>query len=397
MILRHLDVKPAGQADLRCDAGRVCIIISSLMGKYRMDRCLAAILLLAAVPSAAQEAEVPSVTIAAVGDMMIGSWGGDLIGEHGPTYPFVGVADLIREADVATGNLEGPHCTTGEEMSKTYTYRMPPDWLDAFQWAGFDVVSVANNHAMDFGPGCFLESIAEIEKRGMLVCGGGPNITEGNTPAVVERNGISVAVLGYSATFPKEAWAGEDTPGTIFPKREHVIHAVRQAKRDHDVVVVHFHWGAQGRTDPKDYQVDLAHLVIDNGADLVLGHHAHVLLGVEAYKGKLVFYGLGNFTFASYSETARTSVIARVTLDKGGRFVEADVVPINVYNIEVDLQPVPRPGHGSTIVELRVKSELIEGGIPAVILDDGSILLPEQAAAHDQPEADPRLSLFGTL
>ena len=330
--------------------------------------------------------EPPSVTIVGVGDMMIGSWGGDLIRQHGHTYPFLRVADLIRQADVATGNLEGPHCTTGEAMAKTYTYRMPPEWLDGFSWAGFDVVTVANNHAMDFGPECFLEGIAEIEKRGIRVCGGGPDIAAGNRPAVVERNGISVAVLGYSATFPEEAWATERTPGTIFPRREHVIEAVRRADRDHDVVVVHFHWGAQGRADPKPYQVELAHLVIDHGADLVFGHHAHVLLGVEAYKGKLIFYGLGNFTFASYSETARTAAIARVTLDGAGDLVRADVVPLNVYNIEVDLQSVPRPADPSTLTELRVKSELIEGGVPAVILDDGSVRLPDQAVVSGGSE-----------
>jgi len=393
MIPRAGVVNQLSLADLCSAARRVCTIIVNLM----RTRWLFVIVMIVAAPCAAQEMEAPSVTIAGVGDMMIGSWGGDLIGVHGPNYPFLKVVDLVRAADVATGNLEGPHCTTGEEMTKSYTYRMPPSWLDGFRWAGFDVVSVANNHAMDFGPECFLENVAEIEERGMLVCGGGSDIADGNRPAVIERNGITIAVLGYSATFPEEAWATDQSPGTIFPKKEHVIEAVRLAKQKHDVVVVHFHWGAQGRVDPKEYQVTLAHLVIDHGADVVFGHHAHVLLGVEAYKGKLVFYGLGNFTFASYSETARSSIMARVTVDGDGRLVAADVVPLNVYNIEVDLQPVPHGAPMSVLAELRVKSELIEGGVPAVILDDGSVLLPEQAAARRLPPIDPSLSLFGSL
>jgi poly-gamma-glutamate synthesis protein (capsule biosynthesis protein) len=349
------------------------------------SRLIAGLLLLAA-PWAAQAEESETVTILGVGDMMVGSWGGELIARYGINYPFLKVADLVGAADVATGNLEGPHCTTGEAMAKSYTYRMPPAWLDGIRRAGFDVISVANNHAMDFGPDCFRETVAEVENRGMLVCGGGDTIADGNRPAVIERNGISVAVLGYSTTFPEESWATESTPGSIFPYRDQVIDAVRQASQNHDVVAVHFHWGEQERIDPKEYQVKLAHLVIDHGADVVFGHHAHVLLGIEAYKGKLIFYGLGNFTFASYSETARTAAMARVTLDARGDLVRADVVPLNVYNIVTDLQPVPLPADPTILQELRVKSELIDGGIPAVILADGSIHLSGgDEAAPDQP------------
>jgi poly-gamma-glutamate synthesis protein (capsule biosynthesis protein) len=318
-----------------------------------------------------------SVTISAVGDMMIGSWSGDLLREHGPTYPFVRVAPYLQGSDVATGNLEGPHCTTGTADTKTYTYRMAPQLLDGYAWAGFDVLSLANNHAMDFGPQCMLENIAEIRKRGMEVCGGGADIDEAHEPTVIVRNGLSIAFLCYSTTFPESAWATPEQPGTAFPERNRLIRSVRSAAAEHDVVVVQFHWGEQGRTSPKDYQVGLAHLVVDNGADLVLGHHAHVLLGVEAYKGKLIFYGLGNFTFASFAETAKTSVIALVTLDDQGNLVRGEVMPINVDNHQVELQPIPLPGDPEVLSELRDASAMIgRGTTPPEIDDEGTIHLP---------------------
>jgi len=344
-----------------------------------MRKYLPFILLLAAFPGAADETSEPPavVRIVAVGDMMIGSWSGDLLHEHGSSYPFLRTASYLQDAEIATGNLEGPHCTVGTAEVKEYTYRMPPELLDGYAWAGFDVLSVGNNHAMDFGPECFLENIAEIRKRGMEICGGGRNVDEANQPAVIERKGIKVAFLGYSTTFPEEAWAGPDTAGTAFPKRGRLIQAVRSAAAENDLVVVQFHWGAQGRSDPKDYQVALAHLVIDHGADLVIGHHAHVLLGVEAYKGKLIFYGLGNFTFASFAERAKTSVIASVTLDRHGDLVRAEVVPINVNNHEVELQPVPLPGDPAILSELRRVSAMIERETTLpVIEDDGTIHLP---------------------
>ena len=327
-----------------------------------------------AVPAAPVESG--AVTIVAVGDMMIGNWGEELVGKNGPEYPFRKVADYLQQADIATGNLEGPHCSQGQAMKKKYTFRMKPEHLAGYRWAGFDVLTVGNNHAMDFGADCFLETLENLKKGGMAACGGGPNLAKANSPAVVERKGIRVAFLGYSATYPKEAWATPSRPGTVFPERSRLINAVSKAASSNDLLVVHFHWGGEGRQDPKDYQKDLAHLAIDNGADLVIGHHPHVLQGVESYQGRLIFYSLGNFTFASYSQRARTSALVQVTLDRKGNLVRGQVVPLNVYNYEVHLQPVPLPGDPVILGEIRKISGMIGTGKAAIIEKDGAIRIP---------------------
>ena len=104
--------------------------------------------------------------------------------------------------------------------------------------------------------------------------------------------------------------------------------------------MVSFHWGGEALTEPKDYQRRLARQAIDAGAQVVIGHHPHVLQGVEFYKGGVIYYSLGNFAFGSYSKTARTSALARITL-KGSEVIKAEILPLNVYNQEVFFQPRP--------------------------------------------------------
>lgn len=322
-------------------------------------------------------AEPPTVSILAVGDMMIGNWGEDLLKKNGANYPFIQVQPYIENVDIATGNLEGPHCTQGTAMDKKYVFKMPPSRLDGYKWAGFDVFTVANNHAMDYGPGCFLESLAEIEKHGMKYCGGGKDVETGNRPVVIEKNGVKVAFLGYSLTYPKEAWASADSPGTIFAEHNRLVSAVQKAAAENDLVVVQFHWGEERKQEPKDYQRDLARLAIDEGADLVMGHHPHILQGVEAYKGRLIFYSLGNFIFASYSNNSKTSAMAEVKLDKTGKLVAARMIPVNIFNYDVHLQPVPKPADSDIVAEIRRVTGMIGSGTPAVISDSGAVSLPE--------------------
>jgi len=323
-----------------------------------------------------------TVSIAAVGDCMLGNWTGVLIKKRGMHFPFDKVRWYLTSADITTGNLEGPHCTTGEaKEGKKYTFKIPPEYLDIYKQTGFDVMNLANNHILDFGSECMFETMEELGKRDIKHCGAGKNSILANQPAIMIKNGIKTAFLGYSATFPEEYWAKKDEPGTVFPYRAEVIRAVEQAAAENDAVVVHVHWGSELRSDPKEYQADLAHLLIDHGADLVLGHHPHILQGVEIYKERLIFYSLGNFTFASYSKKSKTSVIARVQFNKKGEIKSADIVPVNVYNVEVDLQPVPMPGDPAVIQELTELSRLNPYGKAARLDENGSFILNDSVSS----------------
>lgn len=139
-------------------------------------------------------------------------------------------------------------------------------------------------------------------------------------------------------TFPTEFYASTDSAGTAYPEPEFMTSTIAALEDSVAFTVVSFHWSAEKLDTPKDYQIYFAHLAIDAGADLVLGHHPHVLQGLELYKNRLIAYSLGNFAFGSYSSEAVDSIILRAYLSEDGLFY-AQCVPINVDNREVEFQP----------------------------------------------------------
>ena len=151
-------------------------------------------------------------------------------------------------------------------------------------------------------------------------------------------------------TFPEEFWAEENKPGTAFATEAVLEKAIREISQEVDQIIVSFHWGSELMSRPKEYQIQFAHKAIDLGADLVLGHHAHVLQGIELYKSRLILYGLGNFVFGSYSENAKESIIVKAYLGTAG-LLYAQIIPISVYNHKITFQPV--------ILRNKEKSEVI--------------------------------------
>jgi poly-gamma-glutamate synthesis protein (capsule biosynthesis protein) len=148
---------------------------------------------------------------------------------------------------------------------------------------------------------------------------------------------MKVAFLAYSLTFPDDFYATADSAGTAPGIFSFYRDDIAGARKEADYVVVSFHWGTEGSTIIKPYQVAAAHRAIDAGADVVIGHHPHVLQGIEHYKNGVILYSLGNYAFGTASKTAKRSVIARVILGNGVKGVE--LVPLNVLNREVHFQP----------------------------------------------------------
>lgn len=140
-------------------------------------------------------------------------------------------------------------------------------------------------------------------------------------------------------TLPVEFWATPEQCGTAYPHTGRLKQIIQKMKDETDLVVVSFHWGGELETTPKSYQQSYAHRVIDYGADLVIGHHPHVLQGLELYKGRLIAYSLGNYVFGSYSQNARVSMILQLFFDRRGPLIAAKVIPISVYNAETQFQP----------------------------------------------------------
>lgn len=281
----------------------------------------------------------PDLRVAAVGDIMLGGTAAPELARYGYDYPFKRVGDLIRGADVAFANLEGPLTDRGTAQVKEYVFRSPPQYVaPALARAGFDVVSLANNHSMDYGVEGLRDTIDALTRAGIRHAGAGVNLAAARTPAIVDARGTRVAVLAYSLTFPEEFWAGDARPGTAFGHEAQVRADVAAARRRASVVLVSFHWGREGESEPRDYQRRLGHAAIDAGAAAVLGHHPHVLQGVEQYHGGVILYSLGNFVFGSYNPDAARSVVAVLRLH-AGRVRSVALYPIDVLNTEVVFQP----------------------------------------------------------
>ncbi len=284
-------------------------------------------------------AQSSEITVSAVGDIMLGGTATPELAREGYDYPFERVLSLLRDADVTFGNLEGPLTQRGEAARKQYVFRSPPQRVaPALARAGFDVVSLANNHTMDYGFEGLRDTMQALADAGVRYAGAGENLGAARRPALLDVNGVRLAVLAYSLTFPEEFWATDDRPGTAFGHEHQVRADVAAARAQAAVVLVSFHWGQEGSAQLREYQRKLGHAAIEAGAIAVIGHHPHVLQGIERYRDGVIFYSLGNFVFGSYSADATRSAIAQLSIGDG-RVRELRLYPINVKNAEVVFQP----------------------------------------------------------
>lgn len=279
-----------------------------------------------------------NVSIVGVGDLMLGSWVTPILQREDVSYPFRGTSHYLRSGDVTIANLEAPFTTGGEPFEKKYNFKVPPELANGLKPAGISLVTLANNHIMDYGETGLLSTLETLEQLQIKYCGAGRTLAEANQPAIVQMRDKQIAFFGYSMTFPTEFYASDTTSGAAYPEPELLQQTLEAWEKHVDYTVVSFHWSAEKLEIPKDYQVHFAHLAIDSGADLVLGHHPHVLQGLEIYKNRLIAYSLGNYVFGSYSDYARDSVILKAYLNEDGLFY-AYCIPINVYNAEIEFQP----------------------------------------------------------
>lgn len=301
-------------------------------------------------------AQTEPLRVIAVGDIMLDGTARPVFAQHGYDYAFAAVKHLFTGASAVFGNLEGPLTDRGTaEQDKTYVFRSPPAPVSrALHTAGFTVVSLANNHTLDYGAEGLAQTQEALEAAGIAYTGAGRNLAEARRPVIVHAAGKTLAFLAYSVTLPEHFYAGPGKPGTAFGHEAHVRADVRAARQQADIVLVSFHWGQEGKTVLRDYQVQLGRAAIDAGAAAVLGHHPHILQGIERYRDGIILYSLGNFTFGSYSKQAQVSAIAELVFD-GHRVSALRMHPINVNNFQVEFQPKPLTGAAAD----RVVNELI--------------------------------------
>lgn len=316
----------------------------------------------------------PVYSICAVGDVMMGHRMSPFIDRHGPDYPFANVSETLVRADITIGNLEAPVGTEGvSDSTKTYSFLVPPKTLAGVKKAGFDVMCLANNHIMDFGDVALISTLDLLADAGILASGAGRDLSAARQPAIIDLNGRKIAFLSFSATLPTEFYATKTRPGTAQATPTHIQTDVEKASATADMVVVSFHWGQELRDNPKDYQKSLARLAIDSGAALVLGHHPHILQGVEVYNSGIIAYSLGNFAFGSYSPNAKTSMILNVYFDQNG-LLGAEIIPVCVDNFQVHFQTRIESGQEARAILQEVQSLSEPFGTEIVVVESRGLI-----------------------
>ena len=226
------------------------------------------------------------------------------------------VAKQLRAADFAMINLETAITTGGTPApGKQFTFRAPPSAFKALKAAGVDVVSMANNHGMDYMEGGLRDSLAAIKQTRFPVVGIGKNADAAYKPYRVTVKGNKLAIVGATQVLDDnliQAWTATDTKGGLASAKNvpRMVQAVKEARKGSDVVIVHLHWGAELQPCPLPRQKELAQQLVEAGADIIVGGHAHIPLGGGYLDGSYVHYGMGNFVFYSaHGQTAKSGVL----------------------------------------------------------------------------------------
>ena len=267
------------------------------------------------------------VTLCAVGDIGLHGDVGSLILEKGSEYPFDKVKELFGRHDLVFGNLEIPFSEHGRPFFEYETDNFHADikTADALVAAGFNIMSLANNHILECGPDSLGLSIDVLDKNNILNFGAGTTIKQARKALVVEKNDLKIGFLGYS-TKDKQS-ATDQSAGSSPIVEEFIREDIATLRPKVDVLIISLHFGLTYMDYPNDEGIALAHNVIDWGADLILGHHPHVVQGIENYNDKLIIYSLGEFLFdptqgLRYSKVAREerkrSFVFSCTLGKNG-------------------------------------------------------------------------------
>ncbi|ABX04882.1 CapA family protein [Herpetosiphon sp.] len=267
----------------------------------------------------------PKIELAVVGDIMLARSIGERILSDSPEQPFAGVRDELVNADLTIGNLETAIADAGEPAPKAYRFLAPPESVDSLSDAGFDLVSLANNHSLDWGESALSETIGLLNEAEIANVGAGMNAEQAYRPVIIEKHGLRLAFLAYvnvpveRGGFVTESWtATAEQAGLAWAEPAVIAADVAAIRPSVDHVIILLHSGYEGIDQPNEIQRSNAYAALDAGATLVLGAHPHVLQGYEARpNGQFIAWSLGNFVFDGFDGTpSLDSAILHLTLDK---------------------------------------------------------------------------------
>jgi len=236
-------------------------------------------------------------------------------GEGDFDFPFEYIGVTLREYDFMFGNLEGSVSNKGEDRGSIYSFRMDTKAIAALKKAGFDILSVANNHSADWGGEAMYDTMRRLEGAGIRYVGGGFNKPNAYRPKIIDINGTKIA---YTAFSQFESGRLENSAVLAHLNKENLRRVLKSIRNEVNIIIVSMHFGDEYKSLPNKFQESIAKFAIDEGADLVVGHHPHVVQPVEKYKNGYIAYSLGNFIFdQNFSEETMQGLLLDVLIKSG--------------------------------------------------------------------------------
>jgi len=277
--------------------------------------------------------EPRQITVLAVGDIMLDRGVEYMVkkaGNNNYYWPFLKISNYIRSADIAFGNLECPISNKGIRVGSIYSFRADPKFVKALKWAGFDIVSLANNHALDYGKVALRQTMELLKDNNIDYVGAGNNLQEALSLKVKEIKGVRIGFLAYTNLGPK-MWSKAGM--AWINNLDGLENYIKEKKKLVDVLIVSLHAGEEYKVNPTLFQINFAKTCIKAGADLIIGHHPHVIQKVERYKNGWIAYSLGNFVFdQSFSEKTMEGLVLKVIIEnKKIKEVLKEKIKINNY------------------------------------------------------------------
>lgn len=271
--------------------------------------------------------------------------------------PFKYIGTFFKDADIGHVNLETPLSSIGRHMGM---FCSSPDFAEVLKENNINIVSIANNHSFDASESGFIETMGALKKRGIKFVGGGMNIDEARSGEVLDTNGVRVGFLGYTALCNSlfRSLVTKKQPG-ILPLYEPIIlEDIKNLKKKCDFLIVAPHFDIENITKIHKNSIAIAHKMIDNGADLIIGNHAHVPKPIEIYKGKLIIYCLGSLVFMERIKYWGNSLVAQVSLTDSGRYEWVRLYPINTKDINCNAPYIIENKEGDYLLaKIKTKSK----------------------------------------
>jgi poly-gamma-glutamate capsule biosynthesis protein CapA/YwtB (metallophosphatase superfamily) len=311
-----------------------------------------------APPATPKAPEKREYTLLFTGDIMLSrTVGARMEAQKDWSFPFRLISDTLQSADLRYCNLECPVSDRGRNLHHLYSFRANPKVIDGLVAAGFNVASQANNHTYDWGPEALLDSLERLRAADIQPVGAGQNILAAHYPLLVHVGRLRIAFLAYVNIDPKEATAGVDRPGVAWLDPAQALTDIRFARPLADIVIVCPHWGVEYALKPAREQVDLAHQMIDAGADMIVGSHPHVVQPVEKYHDCWIAYSLGNFIFDQQGPNTHRGLMLKATV-RDQHVFDVQSIPIDI-NSSFQAKLAPTTDHSPKPVPAEQKAALI--------------------------------------